>query len=132
MECHLTIGQEHTVTRVVGEQDTAKARKSGLAEVLATPELVALMEQAALELAQQGLEEGFSTVGTEISTTHSAPTPVGMEIRAKAILTEIDRRKLSFHIEAYDEVEKIGQATHTRFIIDNEKFQQKAEAKRKR
>ena len=132
MECGLTIGQEHTVERTVRPEDTAKARKSGLAQVFATPELVALMEQAALELAQMGLEEGFSTVGTEITTTHSAPTPVGMKVRAKAILTEIDRRKLSFHIEAYDEVEKIGQATHTRFIIENEKFQNKADAKKTR
>jgi predicted thioesterase len=91
--------------------------------------MVGLMENAALTLAQAGLDEGFSTVGTKVEVKHLAATPVGMKVRAKAKLVEIDRRRLVFEVEAYDDVETIGEGTHERFIVDIEKFLDKSKSK---
>jgi predicted thioesterase len=131
MKIESMVGEELSVEVTVTENDTAKAFGSGCIDVYATPKMVGLMENAALTLAQAGLDEGFSTVGTKVEVKHLAATPVGMKVRAKAKLIEIDRRRLVFEVEAYDDVEIIGEGTHERFIVDIEKFLDKSKRKTK-
>jgi predicted thioesterase len=114
---------------VVEMKDTAKAVASGLAEVYATPMMIALMEKAAYTAVQSQLPEGYSTVGIHISASHLAATPVGVKVWAKATLVETDGKRLTFDIEAFDERDKIGEARHERFIIEESRFLKKAYAK---
>ncbi len=101
---------------------TAAAMGSGALEVLATPSMIALMEGTAQEAVQRLLEDGQGTVGTRIDVRHLAATPVGMEVTCTAEVTEVDRRRIVFTVKAQDEKEVIGEGTHERFVIDNEKF----------
>lgn len=113
----------------VNESNTALKMKSGGLMVYATPAMIALAEQAAYKSVEPYLEEGQGTVGTFMNVKHLAATPVGMEITAKSELTSIEGRKLTFKIEVFDEREKIGEGVHERFIVNNEKFQNKANGK---
>ena len=113
----------------VNENNTALKMKSGGLMVYATPAMIALAEQAAYKSVEPYLEEGQGTVGTLMNVKHMAATPVGMEITAKSELTSIEGRKLTFKIEVFDEREKIGEGVHERFIVNNEKFQNKANGK---
>jgi predicted thioesterase len=122
LECGLTAKAE----KVVEFADTAKAVASGLAEVFATPCMIALMECAAANAVQPCLPPGQSTVGISIDAQHIAATPVGFKVWAQAELTEVDGRRLMFCITAHDEQEKIGEAQHTRVIIDEQRFMAKA------
>lgn len=126
----LKIGTEYTLEAEVLESMTARQMGSGQAEVLATPSLLALMEQAAWKSVAPMLEEGQSTVGTFAALKHLAATPSGMRVRVTSRLTAVDRRKLSFFIEAFDAAEKIAEAEHERFVIDSAKFMAKAESKK--
>ncbi len=117
------------VRRVVTEEDTAERWGSGLVPVFGTPSLVGLMENAAVETLKGHLPPGQTSVGGRIDVRHLAPTPVGMHVYARAELLEIEGRRLTFHIEAWDDVERIGEATHERFIIEQEPFVAKAESK---
>ena len=114
--------------RVIHE-NTAAVVGSGSLEVFATPMMIALMENAALNTVKPFLAEGEATVGTEISVTHDAPTPIGETVTAEAELFAVDRRKLQFQVQARVGDEIIGKGTHTRFIINEERFLQKALAK---
>jgi predicted thioesterase len=87
------------------------------------------MEAAAVKALEGHLSEHQTTVGGHIDVRHLAATPVGMQVRARAELTSIDGKKLTFQIEAWDEAEKIGEALHERFVIDKKKFIAKAKAK---
>jgi len=127
----LMIGLNAEITLTVTEADTAANWGSGLVPVFGTPSLVGLMEAAAVKALDGHLPEGQTTVGGHIDVHHLAATPVGMQVRARAELTSIDGKKLTFQIEAWDEVEKIGEALHERFVIDTEKFIARAQAKRK-
>ena len=131
MELNLEAGAKARVEMTVAYKDTAKAVASGLAEVFATPSMIALMENAAYIAVQPLLPEGMSTVGVRVDAKHMAATPVGLKVWAEAVLSETDGRRLTFDIEAYDEVEKIGEARHERFVIDERKFLSRAEAKGK-
>ena len=122
----MTIGTKHEVSITVTTDVTAAKMKSGSLEVLATPYMVALMEQAASELCDKFVPEGISTVGTALNISHLAPTPVGAVVKAVATLTDFDGRKASFEVEAYDEVGLIGKGTHERFTIKVESFMKKA------
>lgn len=102
---------------------------SGLVEVFATPMMVALIEQTCLESVLPQLEEGQGTVGTLVNVTHVSATPVGMRVWCESELVEVDRRRLVFKVKAYDECGLIGEGTHERFIIDNEKFMEKIKNK---
>ena len=115
--------------RVIHE-NTAAVVGSGSLEVFATPMMIALMEKAALNTVKPFLAEGEATVGTEISVTHNAPTPIGETVTAEAELIAVDRRKLQFQVQARVGDEIIGKGTHTRFIINEERFLQKALAKK--
>ena len=120
------IGKEEML---VTDADTAKALGSGGLNVFATPAMIALSEKTALTSILEFLPEGQSTVGTKVDMAHIAATPVGMKVRCETELIEIDRRRLVFSVNVYDEVEKIAEGTHERFIVDNAKFQTKADAK---
>ena len=124
------IGTKHEVSIRVTDEVTAAKMKSGSLAVLATPYMVALMEQAASELCDKHLDEGLSTVGTALNIQHLAPTPVGAEVKAVATVTDYDGRKVCFDVEAYDEVGLIGKGTHERFTIKIDKFMEKAAARR--
>ncbi len=113
----------------VTENHTAIALESGNARVLSTPYLVAMLEKAAHELCFPYLEDGTATVGTEMNMKHMAATPVGMNVTVSATVTEWEGRKIVFSVEAYDEVEKIAEGTHTRFVVFKEKFQTRCDAK---
>ena len=127
----MEIGIKGRVETVVDNSNTAKFVGSGELEVFATPNMIALMEQAAQASVAPHLEEGQGTVGTSLNVTHDAATPIGMKVWAESELIEIDRRRLVFDIKAYDECGLIGQGRHERFIINNEKFIAKANAKGK-
>ena len=91
--------------------------------------MIALMEEAAYKSVQGELEEGKGSVGTVMNVKHLSSTPIGMEVTAKSHLIEVDRRRLIFKVEAFDERGKIGEGIHERFIIDNEDFQKKTDNK---
>ncbi len=114
----------------VAEEDTADRWGSGLVPVLGTPTLVGLMEAAAVQALAGHLAAGQTSVGGRIDVRHLAPTPVGMRVRARAELLEVEGRRLAFRVEAWDEVEQIGEATHERFIIDRDGFVARARGKR--
>ncbi len=118
------------VTHCVTEADTAATYGSGLAPVLSTPHLIALMENAAQKALNPFMAEGQSAVGTHIDMRHLAATPVGMAVRVRAELTAIEGRRLRFQIEAWDEAEKIGECTHERALIHLERFMQRVAQKR--
>ena len=117
--------KEITVTKEL----TAISLGSGDLEVYATPAMIALMEETASESVKPGLEVGQGSVGTYIAIKHLAATPIGMRVRCESELVEVDGRRLVFNITAYDEKEKIGEGTHERFIISNDKFQSKVNSK---
>ena len=114
----------------VNEQNTAAHMGSGDLPVFATPCMIALMEEAACRCIAPYLEEGQGTVGTRLSVSHDAATPLGMKVWAESCLTEIDGRRLVFEVRAFDECGLIGQGTHERFIIKKQRFLEKAEAKK--
>lgn len=120
-------GHEETV---VTETNTAKALGSGLLDVFATPAMVALFELTAWKSVAPYLEDGSGTVGTLLNVTHDSATPVGMKVWCDSELVEVDGRRLVFEVTAYDEKGRIGGGRHERFIVMNEKFQSKANAKK--
>lgn len=125
----LKIGMENTVSLKVGIADTAKEMESGTLEVLATPRVSALMEKAACELIQPYLDDGITTVGTMISVSHISASPTGADITAKAVLKEIDGRKYTFEISAYDNAGLIANGTHERFSVKISSFMQRTNSK---
>lgn len=118
----MEIGLTFTSTTVVDNTNTAVALGSGDMEVFATPAMVALMENAAMNAVAPHLEAGQTTVGTEISTTHIKASALGATITATATLTAIEGRKLTFAVTAHDGDNIIGEGIHTRFIVDRERF----------
>ena len=125
----LTIGDTFTSELIVEEKHTAAAFGSGNLFVFSTPMMIGLMENAALNCAALGLEDGFSTVGTSLDVKHLAATPMGQKVRATAELIEIDNKKLTFKVEAFDAIEKIGEGMHGRYIIDSKKFLERVKQK---
>lgn len=122
-------GLSATVTQTVTEEMSAKNVGSGTVSVFSTPELVLLLEKAALAVLHGKLEAGKTTVGSGLEMTHLAATPVGMIVTCTARVKAVDGRKLIFEITAQDERESIATGTHVRFIVDAEKFQARADAK---
>lgn len=126
----LQIGVVGSAEFVVGEAHTAKAMGSGELEILSTPSMTALMEEAAWTSVQQFLESGDVTVGTLMNVSHESPTPMGMKVECISKLVSIDGRKLLFEVDAYDERGHVGGGMHERFIVHKEKFLSKAESKK--
>ena len=117
---------------VVTEKLTADALGSGLLPVYGTPFMIALIESTACQSVIPELEEGQGTVGTKLEVEHLAATPVSMKVYCETELVEVDRKKLVFEAKVYDETGLVGQGTHTRFIIDNARFMEKAQQKLKK
>jgi predicted thioesterase len=109
-------------TLIVEEKHTAHHLRSGGVHVLATPIMIALMEEAAHNLVDPLLEPEKLSVGTNLNVKHLAATPIGMRVTARAELSAIDGRTLTFRVEAHDESERVGEGTHTRAIISLEPF----------
>ena len=114
---------------LVGTRDTAHHVGSGKIKVLATPVMVMLLEEAALNAVEGLLPAGYQSVGTRLDISHIAATPVGMRVRASAELVEVDGRRLGFKVWAEDEVERIGEGFHERIVVEVERFDQRASAK---
>ena len=121
----MNTGLKHTSQLTVSDCHLACHLGSGDLEVLATPAMLALMENAAMLAVAPELEPGQGTVGSHIESSHLAPSPLGATITATAELTSIEGRKLSFHVCAFDGDRLIGEGSHTRFIIDRERFMKK-------
>lgn len=107
---------------IVTPDKTALAMGSGDMEVLATPAMIAMMENAAMIEARKLLLPTQTTVGISVNAQHTRATPTGVSVTATAILTQTEDRKLTFEIVAHDDKGEIGQATHERFVVDREKF----------
>lgn len=114
--------------KVVAE-NTAKSVGSGMLEVFATPAMIALMEKTASESVMPYLDEGEGTVGISLNVRHVSATPIGLTVFCESELVEIDRKRLVFSVKASDEKGLIGEGTHERFVINNEKFMEKTIAK---
>lgn len=122
----MEIGIKNTKQITVEEKDTALTYGSGTLRVFATPAMIALMENTAMNAVSAYLEEGEATVGTEINVKHLSATPVGGTVTCEAELAEIDGRRLVFSVKASDNSGVIGEGTHQRFIVKTEKFLAKA------
>jgi fluoroacetyl-CoA thioesterase len=103
-----------------------------LPQVLATPVMVLMMENAALNAIRPYLEPGESAVGTAIDVRHLAATPVGHTVRAEAEVTKVDGKRIAFKVSARDELEEIGSGTHRRMVIDLRSFNERLAGKSKR
>lgn len=126
----LTVGASgQAVTRVTADNTAERFGNAGAA-VFATPMLVALMEQAAIDALRPYLAAGQGSVGTRVEISHLAATPVGMTVKATATLMEVAGKKLTFTVEAYDDREKVGEGRHERYIIDTAKFLSKIATKK--
>src|SRR5436309_14566750 len=114
---------------VVGEEHTAPRVGSGRVHVLATPVMINLMEAAALDAIERLLPAGHQSLGTHLNVGHYAATPVGMSLRASAVVTRLDGRTVEFRVEAFDDTERVGDGTHTRVVVNVERFDQRIQRK---
>ena len=126
---HPLIGKSASVSMTVDETNTAAAVKSGVLPVFATPSMTALMEQVSCECLSDCLESGQTSVGTAISVEHTAASPRGAKITATAEITEVTGRKIGFAVTARDNTGEIGHGTHSRFIVETDRFMKKAEGR---
>jgi fluoroacetyl-CoA thioesterase len=129
MDFKLQHGLVARIEKLVDNSDTALSHKSGGLQVLATPAMIALMENAARSAVDHRLPEGYTTVGTRLDVSHIAATPVGMTVYAEARLVEIDGNRLTFNVQAFDQKEKIGEGRHQRYIVCVERFMKKTAGK---
>lgn len=118
----ITIGLTHTSEMVVTEAMTAKNMGSGDMPVLATPAMIALMENAALLAVANELEAEYTTVGGQMSCSHLRPTKIGDTVSATATVTKVEGKKIEFHVEAHCKNQLLGEGSHLRFIVDRKKF----------
>lgn len=125
LEAGIRNRKEDLVTR----ENSASAVGSGLLNVYATPSMVALMEGCCHESVGPFLEKGMGTVGISLNIKHIAATPIGMKVFCESELIEVNKRVLTFRVAAYDEMGLIGEGVHERCIVQNERFQKKADEK---
>lgn len=125
MDFNIKKGTRGHQTKIVNENDTAKQFESGLAEVYATPAMIALMEKTAFKSIEELLPEGFSTVGTSINIQHLKGSLPGAKITCESEVIGVEGKKISFKISAHDNFGQIGKAEHTRYIINHDNFMKK-------
>jgi len=127
----ILIGTKCRLEQTVTSELTAEAVGSGALPVFGTPFMAAMMENAAMTALQNYLEEGKGSVGVHLDISHDAPTPVGMKVFAEAEITSVSEngRMVDFTVSAWDEMGPIGKGTHTRAIVNNEKFLNKCSSK---
>lgn len=122
----LEVGLVNEMNMTVEESDTARASGGDtLPRVLSTPRMISYMERTAHQALLPYLAEGQTSVGTLVNIRHLGATPVGMRVRFRAELVELDRRRALFKVEAWDAVEKVGEGQHERFIIDKDRFSER-------
>ena len=121
------IGLTNAAEESVTESNTALALRSGSLKVLATPALIRLIEVAASELLEKNMPPELTSVGISLDVKHTAPTPLGMNVRAEVKVVAVDGRKVTLEAVAFDERGEVGHGTHERFIVDRAKFQAKAD-----
>ena len=126
----IEVGIKGRAETVVVQENTAAAVGSGLVPVFATPYMIALMENAAVNALTPYMEENQGSVGTHLDVSHDAATPIGMKVWAEAEVTAVDGKALTFSVTAYDEAGVIGKGTHNRFIITVDRFLAKTEKKK--
>ncbi|MFR9502857.1 MAG: thioesterase family protein [Rikenellaceae bacterium] len=124
----LEIGLTAKSTTEVNTSNTAISLGSGDLDVFATPAMIALMENAAMNAVGAELPEGSTTVGTSMTSSHIKASGIGAQISAIATVTAVEGRMISFKVEAYDTETLIGEGQHTRFIVDRDKFMQKVKS----
>ena len=122
----ITVGMKGEVSTLVEREDTAKEVGSGDLLVYATPCMVALMEGAACEAIADALPDTQTTVGIALNIEHISATPVGLEVRAEAVVTAVEGKVITFEVSAFDEAGEIGRGTHKRVIVSSQKFLEKA------
>lgn len=115
-------GLEGNASLTVEEAHTAPRIGSGKVHVLATPVMINLMEASALAAVEDLLPEGRQTLGTRIDVSHVAATPVGMAVRATAVVTRVDGNHITFRVAAHDEQDLIGEGTHERIVVNVARF----------
>ena len=121
----LEIGLKHTSQLTVTDDVTAVKMGSGDMPVLATPAMMALMENAAMQAVADELPEGCTTVGGHIASSHLKPSKVGDTVTATAEVVKVDGKKIEFKVLAYSGDVLIGEGTHLRFVVDRERFMSK-------
>ena len=126
----MELGIKSEIEFLVTERISAKTLGSGDVDVLATPIIAVFFEKAAKECVRGWLEDGETTVGTNINVNHISPTPIGMKVRSIATLISQDKRNLKFKVEAYDEVSLVATGEHSRVIVNYDKFLDKANSKK--
>ncbi len=126
----LEVGTKGTASVLVTEENSAKTMGSGTLDVFATPAMIALMERTCWTSVANQLEPGWGTVGISLDIAHSAPTPLSMTVTCESELVAVEGRKLTFQVVARDDAGEIGRGTHQRFMVQNEKFQKKANQKK--
>ena len=125
----VTVGIKGYAEEIVSEHNTAETAASGTLPVYGTPFMCALMEKASWTSIAPYLNEGDSTVGTKLNISHISATPVGCKVWAESEITLVDGKRLELKVAAYDQKGLIGEGTHERFIITNERFLGKAARK---
>ncbi|MFB3852392.1 MAG: thioesterase family protein [Vicinamibacterales bacterium] len=124
-------GLRGTASCTVTPDQTAVAYGSGSVPVYATPAMVALMERASVAALSEALPAHQTSVGVRLEVSHLAATPPGETVRAEAVVTAVDGRKITFTIEAFDSTERIGEAVHERAIVSRDRFLERVQAKRR-
>ncbi len=132
MNTSFQVGMSHELKIKSLPEHSARCFYPDLPDVFATPVLGGLMERVSAELIGMHLKPGEQSVGISMNLQHSAATPLGMEIRVRAEITAVEGKKLTFKVVAFDEAEKIGEATHERFIIQADKFNARVAEKAKK
>ena len=125
----IIVGMKGSAYTEVEREDTALEVGSGSLLVYATPCMVALMEGAACEAIADALKETETTVGTMLNIEHTSATPVGLEVRAEAVVITVEGKVITFEVTAYDEIGEIGHGLHKRVIVNSQKFLDKAYSK---
>lgn len=125
----MEIGIKNTKEIKVSEENTAKTIGSGTLDVYATPMMVALIENTCMTSVENELESDSTTVGSSIHVSHLSPSPIGSTIRCVSTLVHINDRKLTFNVDVFDEHGVIGKGIHERFIVNTQKFLEKANKK---
>jgi fluoroacetyl-CoA thioesterase len=125
----IKIGLTGELAEVVTHELTASALGSGLVPALATPAMITLMEGASVNAIREYLEAGETSVGVEVSVRHLAATPVGMRVRVRSEVLAVEKRRVRFRVEAWDDKEKIGEGTHVRAVVNEARFKERIEQK---
>jgi fluoroacetyl-CoA thioesterase len=126
----ISLGAKGSFTlRVLPEHLANQFKDAMLPQVLATPFMILMMENAALNAIRSFLDPGESAVGTAIDVRHLAATPVGHDVRAEAEVVKVDGKRIEFKVSASDEIEEIGRGTHQRMVINLRSFNERLAGK---